>query len=217
VGVGVAAQVVTALRCLNSKMPGLITAVPAHKLNVFGKPFEGGCLFFGDTMVAQHAQRCPGSQQSVRRPPLQRFPLGGESLCRVRRRTDPNSSQPPSYTLCALCAQVEVQLPGKESFPLRLAKSITTFSLKLVEEGSSSGNWKVTLGIEKSKALEHGGKLLSISCLLHAAAADRLRAHTIPNIPATVPIFDGEDQTAASSNLSSGNGLLPTKRKALVA
>ena len=86
-----------------------------------------------------------------------------------------------------------------------------------MEEGSSSGNWKVTLGIEKSKALEHRGTLLSISCLLDAAAADRLRAHTIPNIPATVPIFYGEDETAASSNLSSGNGLLPTKRKALVA
>ena len=118
----------------------------------------------------------------------------------------PNSS---SYTLCTLCTQVEVQLPGEESFPLRLAKSITKFSLKLVEKGSSSGNWKVTLGNEKSKALEHKGTLAMISCLLDAATANRLRAHTIPNIPATVPIFEQEDETVASSNMSSGNGLLP--------
>ena len=71
------------------------------------------------------------------------------------------------------------------------------------------GNWKVTLGIEKSKALEHKGTLAQISCLLDAATANRLRAHTIPAIPATVPIFEQEDETVASSNMSSGNGLLP--------
>ena len=148
-------------------------------------------------------------------------------------------------TLRTLRTQVEIQLPGKESFPLRLAKSITKcvtptptltlpltltltlttnpnpnpdpnpspnphltrFELKLV--GSSLDNWKVTLGIEKSKALEHKGTLAQISCLLDAATANRLRAHTIPAIPATVPIFEQEDQTVASSNMSSGNGLLP--------
>ena len=112
-------------------------------------------------------------------------------------------------TLCTFRTQVEIQLPGEESFPLRLAKSITKFELKLVEKGSSLGNWKVTLGIEKSKALEHKGTLAQISCLLDAATANRLRAHTIPAIPATVPIFEQEDQTVASSNMSSGNGLLP--------
>ena len=82
--------------------------------------------------------------------------------------------------------QVEVQLPGDASFPLRLSKSITKFELKLVDKGSSAGNWKVTLGIDKSKALEHKGTLAQISCLLDAATANRLRAHTIPAIPATV-------------------------------
>ena len=71
------------------------------------------------------------------------------------------------------------------------------------------GNWKVTLGIEKSKALEHKGTLAQISCLLDAATANRLRAHTIPAIPETVPIFEQEDETVASLNMSSGNGLLP--------
>ena len=62
----------------------------------------------------------------------------------------------------------------------------TKFELKLVDKGSSAGNWKVTLGIDKSKALEHKGTLAQISCLLDAATANRLRAHTIPAIPATV-------------------------------
>ena len=78
-----------------------------------------------------------------------------------------------------------------------------------MEKKSSLGDWKVTLGIEKSKALEHKGTLAQISCLLDAATANRLRAHTIPAIPATVPIFEQEDETVASSNMSSGNGLLP--------
>ena len=51
----VAAQVATALRRLNATGRTPITPVPAHKLNVFGKAFESGCLFFGDTMVEQHA------------------------------------------------------------------------------------------------------------------------------------------------------------------
>ena len=71
------------------------------------------------------------------------------------------------------------------------------------------GDWKVTLGIEKSKVLEHKGKFAQISCLLDAATANGLRAHTIPAIPATVPIFGQEDETVASSNMSSRNGLLP--------
>ena len=79
-----------------------------------------------------------------------------------------------------------MQLPGDASFPLRLSKSITKFELKLVDKGSSAGNWKVTLGIDKSKALEHKGTLAQISCLLDAATANRLRALTIPAIPATV-------------------------------
>ena len=131
-----------------------------------------------------------------------------------------------------------MQLPGDASFPLRISKSITKFELKLVDKGSSAGNWKVTLGIDKSKALEHKGTLAQISCLLDAATANRLRAVTIPAIPATVsahpspspnpspnrnpdpnpnpnpnpnqvPIFEQEDETVASSNMSSGNGLLP--------
>ena len=48
---GVAAQVATALRRLNATGRTPITPVPAHKLNVFGKAVESGCLFFGDTMV----------------------------------------------------------------------------------------------------------------------------------------------------------------------
>ena len=40
--------------------------------------------------------------------------------------------------------------------------------------------------------------------------------HLLQSPSSTVPIFYGEDETAASSNLSSGNGLLPTKRKAVV-
>ena len=52
---GVAAQVATALRRLNATGRTPITPVPAHKLNVFGKAVESGCLFFGDTMVERHA------------------------------------------------------------------------------------------------------------------------------------------------------------------
>ena len=84
-----------------------------------------------------------------------------------------------------------MQLPGDASFPLRLSKSITKFELKLVDKGSSAGNWKVTLGIDKSKALEHKGTLAQISCLLDAATANRLRTLTIPAIPATVSGFGG--------------------------
>ena len=51
----VAAQVATALRRLNATGRTPITPVPAHKLNVFGKAVESGCLFFGDTMVERHA------------------------------------------------------------------------------------------------------------------------------------------------------------------
>ena len=142
--------------------------------------------------------------------------------------THPHLVHPPH-------TQVEVQLPGDASFPLRLSKSITKFELKLVDKGSSAGTWKVTLGIEKSKALEHKGTVAQISCLLNAATANRLRACTIPAIPATVsanpnpnpdpnpnpnpnpnrnqvPIFEQEDETVASSNMSSGNGLLPPMR-----
>ena len=122
-----------------------------------------------------------------------------------------------SSELRAVTQAPRQQLRADHEAAAALCRKMAEGSCKsLVEEGSSSGNWKVTLGIEKSKALEHRGTLLSISCLLDAAAADRLRAHTIPNIPATVPIFYGEDETAASSNLSSGNGLLPTKRKAVL-
>ena len=147
--------------------------------------------------------------------------LGGEPSPRGYRRSSVSPPPHPRHlrtprtlhtprTLCTFRTQVEIQLPGEESFPLRLAKSITKFELKLVEKkGSSLGNWKVTLGIEKSKALEHKGTLAQISCLLDAATANRLRAHTIPAIPETVPIFEQEDETVASSNMSSGNGLLP--------
>ena len=54
---GVAAQVASATRRLNSTQCTPITLVPAHKLNVFGRNCEGGYLFFGNTMVEQHGHR----------------------------------------------------------------------------------------------------------------------------------------------------------------
>ena len=61
--------------------------------------------------------------------------------------------------------------------------STSELSGRTDHEAPEAGLWRVTMKIDKKKVEEHKGRLASVSCLLTAEEANRLREGTLARLP----------------------------------
>ena len=91
--------------------------------------------------------------------------------------------RPPTSSLSQISPHLHRLYAASPQVRIRFAKSLNRIELKQAEKAPEAGLWRVTMKIDKKKVEEHKGRLASVSCLLTAEEANRLREGTLARLP----------------------------------